>query len=191
MGALLTTAARFILYQPGAVHYHANFALYVDGKRDEFKGPGYYEEVLACAADEHNEDDPMGRAHMHNNVNDVIHVHANAVTWSHFFANLGYHLGEDVISDGRMIYTKDSNNKLTFILNGKTTDSITNKLIGNEDILLVNYGNDTDNEILNRYSKIARTASEYNNNQDPSGCSGEEELSFWQKLKIALGTNSH
>src|SRR4029078_13418935 len=84
LGALIMTAIRFAVYKPNNTHYHADFALYVNGVRDGFKGPRYYEELQSCK--DNNSTDPHERTHMHNNINDVVHIHARGVTWSHFFA---------------------------------------------------------------------------------------------------------
>src|SRR3982751_3379808 len=64
----------FIVYRAAVakdtdVHYHANFALYINGQQDKFEGPGFYEEVAACNV--HNADDLASRAHMHANINHV------------------------------------------------------------------------------------------------------------------------
>src|SRR5439155_147962 len=91
-GLLLMVVFRFIVYKPNTVHYHANFALYINGQRDQFQGPGYYEEVTACM--NNHSGDPKTRVHMHNNVNSVVHVHDDGATWGQLFANLGYTLSD-------------------------------------------------------------------------------------------------
>ncbi len=187
VGLVLTTTLRFANYKSTTVHYHANFALYVNGVRDQFKGPGFYEEVSSCHDD--NTDDPHERAHMHGSVNDVIHVHARGVTWQQFFANLGYTLGDTALVTGNGTYVNSSVSKLSFILNGKSVDSIANSKIGDQDVLLINYGKDSDTTVMSRYNAIPHTAAKYDRGQDPSTCSGTRPLTFWGRLKIALGAN--
>ena len=34
--------------RPYMVHWHANFAVYMDGKQRDFSGPSYMEEVSRC-----------------------------------------------------------------------------------------------------------------------------------------------
>ncbi len=188
LGAIIATGARFAIYKPDTVHYHANFALYVNGARDEFKGPAFYEEVESCHA--HNTDDPLDRTHMHNRINDVIHVHAHGVTWSQFFSNLGYTLGDTVLVTGRGTYVNGADgNKLSFILNGEPVDSIANKLVGDDDALLINYGKDSSSMVEGRYKAIPHTAHQYDEGQDPSSCAGSEQLTFWKRLKISVGAN--
>src|SRR5436190_1007345 len=80
-GALLVLAIRFINYKPTNTHYHANFAVYINGQREQFNGPTYYEEESMGSCTTDKEMIPADRAHMHDNENDVIHVHDKAVTW--------------------------------------------------------------------------------------------------------------
>lgn len=186
LGALLTTAIRFALVKDNAVHYHANFSLYINGQKDEFKSFTFYEEVASC--DVHSADNPKVRTHMHDNKPGLVHVHDDGVTWGNFFENLGYTLGNNLIKTNNGVYiTGDDGNKLTFILNGEQTDSIANKAIGNEDRLLINYGKDNDQTLQNRYKDVPSTAHEANITKDPAACAGGHELTFWNRLKHAVG----
>lgn len=186
LAAVLTTGLRFALAKDTSVHYHANFALYINGKQDEFKSFTFYEEVAACNS--HDADNPKVRVHLHDNKPHLVHVHAGGVTWGQFFENLGYTLGDNLISTDNGVYiTGDDGNKLTFTLNGKKTDAIANKLISSEDVLLINYGKDDDSMLTQRYDNIPRDAGTANSTKDPSACSGGHEFTFWNRLKQALG----
>ena len=46
LGAAIILGIRFATYQVAAVHYHANFALYINGQHEVFKGPQYYSDNL-------------------------------------------------------------------------------------------------------------------------------------------------
>src|SRR2546423_588639 len=96
LGAAIIVGIRFATYKVDAVHYHANFALYVNGKKEEFKGKQYYTDVEACTPNTTMV--PSERAHMHDNVNNVVHVEDHAVTWGQFFANLGWAMGPTFIA---------------------------------------------------------------------------------------------
>src|SRR5687767_1251717 len=102
VGMLWLLAIRFVLIAKIETHYHANFAVYVNGQREEFDNFSFYEEVQACGGDEIN--NPRTRVHMHDKVNHVVHVHDNAATWGHFFANLGYGLGSNYLKTGDGIF---------------------------------------------------------------------------------------
>ncbi len=186
-GALIMIGVRFANFKPNTVHYHANFALYVNSVRDEFKGPGFYEEVSSCH--DNNSDDPHERAHMHNSVNDVIHVHARGVTWQQFFANLGYTLGDKVLVTGNGTFSDGKAGQLKFVLNGKSVETIANAKIGDQDVLLVSYSNDNDTTLMSRYNAIPHTAAQYDKGKDPATCSGSQPLTFWKRMQIALGAN--
>ncbi len=108
---------RFITYKPDSVHYHANFALYINGQREEFNNVRYYAEIASCILN--NEMVPAERAHMHDNVNDVVHVEDHSATWGQFFTNIGWTMGPTAImAPGDTIYAENDMSKLHLILNG-------------------------------------------------------------------------
>jgi hypothetical protein len=185
LGIFWLGAARFITYKSSSTHYHANFALYVNGQRDEFKNFTFYEEVQSCGSDEKNE--PKHRVHMHDNVNHVVHVHEAGVMWGHFFANLGYTLGDSLIETDKGLYVDGQDSaKLTFILNGKEVNNIANRLIKSEDVLLISYGKEDQVTRDNRYNAMVKDAADYNVRNDPSSCTGTKSLSFGERVKRAF-----
>lgn len=185
LGMLWLVAARFISYTSANTHFHANFALYINGQRDEFKNFTFYEEVQSCGSDEKN--DPKHRVHMHDNINHVVHVHEAGVMWGHFFANLGYTLGDKLVQTDQGLYINGQDGaKLTFVLNGKEVNNIANKPIKSEDVLLVSYGKDDQTTIQKRYDGITKDAAEFNKRNDPSSCTGTKPLTFGQRLKKAV-----
>lgn len=186
VAAIATTAVRYALVKDTAVHYHANFALYINGKQDEFKSFTFYEEVAAC--DANAADNPKVRAHMHDQNNHLVHVHDGGATWGNFFENLGYTLSNNLVETDNGVYiTGDDGNKLTFILNGQPTSIIANTVIKSEDVLLINYGKDDQATVQQRYDAIPRDAAKANQTKDPSACTGGHELTFWNRLKQAIG----
>jgi hypothetical protein len=185
LGILLLAAFRFATYKDDHVHYHANFALFIDGKRDEFKSPLFYEEVQLCGG---NADNPRARTHMHNNKPFEVHVHDRAVTWADFFANLGYSLSDNAVQTDKNVYA-DSNDgqKLSFILNGKPVDQVANKVIQDKDVLLVSYGTEDAEGLQTQYKAIPHTAAQLDAGTDPASCSGGEKVTFTKRLKAAFG----
>src|SRR6185437_6056638 len=119
LGVLVILAIRFFTYKPVQVHYHANFAVYLNGQRQEFKGPQYYQEVAICSST-NDITIPQQRAHMHDNINSVVHVHDHAVTWGQFFENLGWYVGPNFIeTDSGTLYTENDQDKLHILINGQ------------------------------------------------------------------------
>lgn len=187
VGALLLGAFRFINLKDTSPHYHANFALYVNGVRDEFKMPTYYEDVQSCGGDETS---PRTRVHLHNLDAASVHVHDNAATWGALFANLGYVLGDGVIRTSTGIYVDGQDDKkLTFILNDEQVVDVANRIIQSEDVLLISYGNEDDATLTKHYAAIPRTAAEKNVSKDPAACAGAHEIKWQDRLRAALGLN--
>ncbi len=184
LGALWAASLRFILLVDTSVHYHANFAVFVDGQRDPFDSFTFYEEVTACSPD--HSGDPASRAHMHDQVSDVVHVHDEAVTWAHFFNNLGYNIGADTLQTISDTYvTQDDGPELRYVLNGQLVRgrTLSISVIGNEDVLLVDYSADDEDVLMGRYAQIEASASDYNERPDPASCSGSEGDSLGDRIK--------
>lgn len=95
------------------VHYHAGFKVYVNGKLQDF-GEGKYMSLLPCGeSDGHNEQ--LEKAHLHDLVGTVVHVHRNGAKWKDLFQNINYKIDPSVIS---LVY-----------INGRQEDEILNKSI--------------------------------------------------------------
>ncbi|MBW3569419.1 hypothetical protein KY385_04790 [Candidatus Parcubacteria bacterium] len=182
LGFLIFAGARASLQEDHGTHYHANFALYINGQQDKFDNFTFYEEVQSCSAEAQN--NPRHRVHMHQPENHVVHVHADGVTWGHFFANLGYGLTNKAVTTDDGVFADGDGKKLTFFLNRQPVTSIANKVIESGDSLLIDYGDGTG--IDERYNQIPSDAHEYNTKPDPAACSGAETLTFSERLKRAF-----
>lgn len=187
VGAAAILAVRFFTYQPAHVHYHANFAVYLNGQREQFKSPLYYQEIAggSCTADP-NEMTPLERAHMHDNVNDVVHVHDHAVTWGNFFENLRWAVNDKVISAPENVYVADDTYKITFILNGHVLQDVSGEVIHDRDRLLVDYGNTPDATLQKEFAGVARTAVKYDTGHDPAACNADTPPTFSERLHHLL-----
>ena len=183
-GAFAVAFIRFILIDKHETHYHANFALYLNGKRDEFSSFTFYEEVTACSDESHSS--PKSRAHMHDKKNSIVHVHDDAVTWGHFFSNIGYVFSDTLIATQMGTYVKNDKKIFTFILNGEKVQNVADKVIGNDDKLLINYGDESIEVITEQYENISEEAHEYNEKTDPVSCSGGKIESFMDRLRRTL-----
>ena len=185
LGAFVVLSIRFATYQMPHTHYHANFALFINGNREEFKASHYYEEIAACST--HETIQPAQRAHMHDEENAVVHVHDDAVTWEQFFNNIGWTLGPNFIQDDkRTLYMEDDTNKLNLVLNGQNLTgltSIANQVIKDEDRLLISFGNIDDETLAKEYKSVPATAHHYDITPDPASCAGQaENPSFSDRL---------
>lgn len=180
LGALVILGIRVAAYAPEKdVHYHANFAVYINGQREEFKAMNYYEEeaATACGASETAETEtmPMSRVHMHGNVNNVVHVEDSRVTWGNFFAVLGWNVGPTYVATRDTLYGNSAQNKVTYILNGKTVTDIANTIVKDQDKLLVNFGDQSASQLDQEYAQIKNNALIADRSKDPVGCGGSHK----------------
>lgn len=181
IATVLILGVRFFTYHPEHIHYHANFAVYINGQREQFSDPALYEESGASCSEE-KEMVPMERAHMHDNVNDVVHVEDHAVTWGQFFTNVGWLVDAKVIETPSQTLLADPSHKISFMLNGQTMDNISNRVIGDQDKLLVDYGS-SDQALKEQYAGISNKALKYNTSADPKSCGSNTAPTVRDRLK--------
>lgn len=171
IGMLVVLVVRFVSYQPPKdVHYHANFAVYIDGKQEQFSNPLLYEEISECSIS--TENNHGERAHIHENIKDAVHIEDSAVTWGNFFQNINWNVGNKYLDTSDVLLVNTEAKKVTFVLNGEEVSNITNRVIENKDRLLVSYGTSTKDEIDKQFSSVATSAEKYNATKDPESCSG-------------------
>ena len=187
VGALWIVALRFVTYESEAVHYHANYAIFVDGERLPLDSPTLYEEVQACGGEEFA--NPKIRVHMHDFQSHVVHVHDDGATWGHFFANIGMTNGDSVFRIDNKVYLDGNGARIQFVLNGEEVTTTANRTIKSEDTLLVSITTDEKQpaDLKAEYAQIPTDAGTFNGKYDPSGCSGGKELTFPERLREAVG----
>lgn len=180
-GILIVLSIRFFNYKPEErPHYHANFVIYLNGQKEEFKDIFYYIGGESCTTEGEHEVTPQARAHMHDMVNDVVHIEDEAVTWGQFFQNIGWMVDSKLIRTPDQVFMADSQSKVSFMLNGKKVDSVTNRVVGNKDRLLVDFGSTNDDTLQKEFDAIASTAEKYNGSKDSGSCgAGEAGYRFW------------
>ncbi|PJE65365.1 hypothetical protein COU91_01990 [Candidatus Saccharibacteria bacterium CG10_big_fil_rev_8_21_14_0_10_47_8] len=183
IGALIILGIRFATYKPEGVHYHATFVVYINGQREKFEGLRYYEETEATACTLEKVETPSERAHMHGNVSDVVHVEDHLVTWGHFFQNIDWIANPDLIKTPERMLQSNTQDKVTFMLNGKVVPDITTQVIKDQDRLLVDFGNSSEQTLQREYKTVPATAQKYNVAQDPAGCSGNKPTTTSDRFK--------
>lgn len=161
-------------------HFHANFALYIEWERIDFSGDNFMEDVAGCGLGDMMF--PKDRVHLHENNPDTIHIHAQWVSWGHFFANNDILFSDSFIAlpDGRIL-TPDENNSISFLLNWEIINDVYNDLIKSEDALVIAYGRDDIKELF-----VSDNAGEYNNTYDPGSCSGNGSWNIFTKIMWAF-----
>jgi hypothetical protein len=174
LGILIILAIRFITYNPPTVHYHANFAVFINGQREQFKSPQYYQEVNVCAL---RGATPLSRVHMHDEINNVVHIHAEAVTWGEFFQNIGWSIGQNFIASPDKVNVGDDTSQVNIVLNGHNQTGLTNiasTVIKDKDQLLVSYGDISTDILTQEFKSVGNTAARYDTEKDSMACSGAE-----------------
>jgi len=95
---LVLGGAFFYFFSPTskeeAVHYHAGFQVYVDDKLQDFSDLKYMQ-VSPCGRVFRRENDQIEKAHLHDTIGDVVHVHRTGAVWGDLFKNLGFDVGKE------------------------------------------------------------------------------------------------
>ena len=74
------------------IHYHAGFQVYIDNKLQDYSGLEYMN-FKPCSEDEYHtqltpEEEQLEKAHLHDSIGDVVHVHRPNVVWGDLFTNI-------------------------------------------------------------------------------------------------------
>ena len=185
LGILSFVGYKLVSYDVEHTHYHANYALVVNGVQEKFESFSYYEELTGCSIDTAQQ--PKQRAHMHEPENTVVHVHDEAVTWGNFLGNIGISVGVNHVSTSTELYTADDDQDITYILNGKVKRNIAPTEISSADRLLIVVGSDSENEAMDIYETVVPSnAAEFNESSDPGACSSNESHGFTDRLRGIL-----
>lgn len=74
------------------IHYHAGFVVFYNNKKIDFSD-NIYMNVKPCTTGEEEEveeDEQLEKAHLHDNVGDVVHIEATDAHWEDLFTNIHY-----------------------------------------------------------------------------------------------------
>ncbi len=186
-GVVLVGGVRYLAQEPvHGVHYHANWAVFVEGKRLDLTGARYMEDVFQCMVDPSHQT-PEGRVHMHEGNQDVVHVHDAGVTWGHLTANLGFGIGDDYLYTDSGRFESGAGKSLKFVRNEAPVPTIRNLLIGDGDRLVISYGLESIEEVVaTQYPIVGADAHHYNQMPDPASCAGAVEESTGDRLRRAF-----
>jgi len=92
--AIAISSVYFLIFRKPAkeIHYHAGFLVYVDGQLQDFT-PSKYMETQPCYTNKVKhppEDNQKEKAHLHDGIGDVVHVHRANATWGDLFKNIDF-----------------------------------------------------------------------------------------------------
>lgn len=79
------------LFPEKKIHYHAGFVVFQNNKKIDFSDNKYMN-IRPCTKDDDavKEDPQLEKAHLHDNVGDVVHVEHVDALWKDLFTNLHY-----------------------------------------------------------------------------------------------------
>lgn len=119
----------------GKVHEHADFAVYLNGEKFDFKKAKYQSSVT-------NPLDPD--AHLHDGNGEITHKHRKGITLGYFFETLGMKFDTQcfVTDDGKK-YCSEGSKTLKMFVNGKENTQFGNYEFTDLDRILITYGDQT------------------------------------------------
>lgn len=150
----------------GDVHYHADFALYINGERYDFAKEKYMS----------TENKSLSNfMHLHDMDGKVIHKHAEGVTLGFFLETLGMKLNETcLVLDNEDSYCNEDDKELKMSVNGKHNDEFDQYDIQDEDKILLSYGDEYEEELQKQMSSVSDEACIYSLTCPEKGTPPEE-----------------
>lgn len=110
------------------VHDHAGFRVYIDGQLQDYRDYRYMN-FTSCTEHEEKksaEEEQIEKAHLHDGVGDVVHVHLAGAVWGDLLKNILVSLPIDVTING--------------YINGEKTENILSAPIGAYDTAIIMIG---------------------------------------------------
>ena len=93
--AAIGVILRDTVFAPKKIHIHAGFHVYKDNKLVDFSDAKYMHAEPCTIHDDLKRVDEQGeKAHLHDFVGDVVHVHRVGATWGDLFKNIKYSVDE-------------------------------------------------------------------------------------------------
>ncbi len=128
------------------VHEHADFSVYLDGKKFDFTPDKY----------QSSETNPLDAdAHLHDGVGSVTHKHRKGITLGYFFESIGMTFnGQCFITDDGTEYCNTTEKKLKMYVDGKTNSQFGTYEFTDLDKILITYGNESEFEIGEQLTTI-------------------------------------
>ncbi len=91
--------AKQTILKSKVVHYHAGFQVYINGKLQDYSGWQYMHQE-PCSLNGKpvaSKDEQIEKAHLHERVGDVVHVHRTGVIWQDLLTNIKVAIPNDAI----------------------------------------------------------------------------------------------
>ncbi len=171
------------------VHYHANFAVFINNRQVNFSDPSYMH-LAPCLADSTEVLlNRLDNVHLHDLVGNVVHAHQEGIVWNDLFKSVKYDLFKDADGNGQL--------PINYYLDGTKVDkSILSMPIRKGSRFLITADAQpapekvSESEYYNRqHQSIGSSAIDYDNGtKGAEKCGATGKRSFLTRLKIALKT---
>lgn len=142
---MILAVGMFWLYKPKQtalehLHYHAGFRVYIDGVLQDYSDYKYMNFVPCTehAVKQSAAEEQIEKAHLHDSVGDVVHVHRAGAVWGDLFKNIGVQLPSDKLA--------------VMYLNGELASDIYNQPIKAYDTAIFVFGSDQSSHTGERVS---------------------------------------
>ena len=138
----------------GSQHIHADWKIYIDGKVLDFSDKSHMERMrnnLPVSSFIHVD----SGAPAPEKTGDGLHMHATGVPLWIFFNSIGMNFNKNCVTlENKEKYCNDANEKLKFFVNGKINNEFENYVFNDLDKILINYGDEGEEEIKSQLASI-------------------------------------
>lgn len=164
------------------VHVHGDFQMYIGDNRIRFTDEKYQ----SSTAHTHH-----ASLHFHDGNDEVIHRHANNVTFSEFFDSIGMTLTNDCLTmDTGVKHCTVDNNKLLLLVNGKPVPDIRSYIFAEEDRILLYYGNQSNPKLSEYIENVTDIACMYSGTCPERGTPPTESCGLTCEVADLAATDS-
>lgn len=186
---LVVFAIGFVTYKLSTVpttpvHYHANFAIFIDGKQVDFTKPSLMH-IKPCTNDESESSEPEENVHLHDQVGNVVHLHAAGISWRTFFHSIKFDLNSFTNEKELSVYSKGE----------KVSPGYLDQEIQKQDQVLFHIASESaaakiadDSNLIKESEAVGTSAAEYDAGKggaEKCGVIGNRTL--FQRFKLAFG----
>lgn len=125
-------------------HVHTDFHIYLNSERIDLARP----ELMTTSEQQLHED-----VHLHDDNGEVVHIHAETITFAEFLDSVGIGLTQECLSYEGTDYCTNDSDQLALYVNGENyRDPVTEYIPLDDDSVLLYYGtNDPDPEMIQSF----------------------------------------
>jgi hypothetical protein len=170
MGAILLVVAGWTVWYTGIfgtnnqpaqshsdkVHVHSDFAMYINGSKVDLTDEKYQSTTY----------DPKHLSfHLHDEVDNMLHRHANGITLGDFMSSIGFTLTDECITtDLGEEYCAGEDEILKLYVNGEVQESVAEYITQEEDQILLYFGDGDSGIITQLIENVTDEACIYSGN---------------------------